>query len=936
VTQAELVGRERELEIVRRFCAAVLTAPAALAIQGEAGIGKTSIWRFAVEFCEQQGHRVLISRPVEAEMPLLFSDITDLLEGVLEETRNALPESQARALDVALARTEPRADAPIGLAVSRGTLEALRAASAFAPVVVAIDDAQWLDPASASLLAFTLRRLKRERISWLVTQRAGAHDPLALDEVSVWSEFHRLDLGPLSIGAISQLVRTRIAGRVPRTALARVHRESGGNPMFALELARALIAVDSASAAAPLPIPQSLREFIRSRISSLPPDLLPLLQMVTTLGRPTTVSLLQALEDPIRGDARLAAAMDAGVLAVEAGGVVRFTHPLLAGAVYADASPERRRQLHARAAEVTTDLEERARHLAVASAGPNEEVAAHLDDAARRAWSRGAPEVAATLAEEAQRLTPPERLSDLGQRGLVAAEYLTETADSGRAREVLDALIQEDVGGPVRARALFLRAIVEFELGPTFELLERALREAGEGGVPERIRALSKLGWDTAVYGGKLAEGATLLREALVLAEQLNDPAPLAGTLTGLAHVEALQGHRSTRLLKRAIPLADRVSLSLSPLAPRPRLWLGVQRTWAADLAGARALLCYEHDTACCHGNEAQRAHALWYLAEVDWRAGAWELARREVEEAYEIYLAGDERYGQAALLPLRALIAAQQGRLEAARADCLEGLRLSERYGVSPLTLRNRWVMGFLELSLGDYDRAWEALEDLPDELMRMGVREPAAFPLLPDAIEVLIALDELDTADQLVSRLEQQARDLHHAWASPAAQRCRGLLSLARGNTDASLVLLTSAVAGFERISYQFDLGRSLLALGNAHRRAGQRRLAEEVLKTARVRFDKLGAPLWSAKVETELARARGRRSPAGKLTGAESRVALLVAEGHTNKEVAAQLFTTVSTVESHLTSIYRKLDLRSRSGLVRRVADGLLDVPPSAAEH
>jgi DNA-binding NarL/FixJ family response regulator len=211
------------------------------------------------------------------------------------------------------------------------------------------------------------------------------------------------------------------------------------------------------------------------------------------------------------------------------------------------------------------------------------------------------------------------------------------------------------------------------------------------------------------------------------------------------------------------------------------------------------------------------------------------------------------------------------------------------------------------------------------------MGAHEPAASAApLPTVVETLVALGRLDEADRLVRRLERRAWALEHARAIPAAERCRGLLLLGRGELEKAIDALESSQAGFEQISFPFDRARSLLALGHAFRRAGRRKLAAGKLAEARLLFEQLGASLWLEITATELRRAAPRPRRDRELTAAETRVAELVAAGATNKEVAARLFTTVATVEAHLTRVYRKLGLRSRSELARGVADGTLTLP------
>jgi DNA-binding NarL/FixJ family response regulator len=244
-------------------------------------------------------------------------------------------------------------------------------------------------------------------------------------------------------------------------------------------------------------------------------------------------------------------------------------------------------------------------------------------------------------------------------------------------------------------------------------------------------------------------------------------------------------------------------------------------------------------------------------------------------------------------------------------------------------LSLLTRWVLGFLELSLGQPVRACEAFEGLPEALEAIGVGEPGFIPALPDVVETFVALGRLEDAEAVLATLQAQATSLQHRWATPAAVRGRALLLLARNDPKGAVALAAEAAAGFEAAGFPLDQGRALLVAGEALRRLGERRRAARKLETARNIFSELGALLWLERAQTELRRASPRPRRDRELTHAERRVAALVAGGRTNKEVAAQLFTTVTTVEAHLTRIYRKVGVRSRTELARKVADGAVDL-------
>jgi DNA-binding NarL/FixJ family response regulator len=279
------------------------------------------------------------------------------------------------------------------------------------------------------------------------------------------------------------------------------------------------------------------------------------------------------------------------------------------------------------------------------------------------------------------------------------------------------------------------------------------------------------------------------------------------------------------------------------------------------------------------------------------------------------------DRWSEAELVQRRTALAALRGRVEEARELAAEGIACADAIHWPYLAAVNRWAIGSLELSLDDPAQACRALEDLPGTETWGRLEAVAA---VADAIEALVGLGRLDGAAELLRTL-QHDRDRGNLWAGPGVRRCEALLLLARGGSEAAAAAAEAAGAGFERGGFPLQSARSLLVAGEALRRGGERRRAGEMLDRAREIFLELGAASWVERCDDELRRARPRPRRDRVLTHAECRVAALVAQGKKNREVAAQLFTTVSTVEAHLTRIYRKLGIRSRTELARLVAAG-----------
>jgi DNA-binding CsgD family transcriptional regulator len=924
-----IVGRDAELARLREFAVSISERAGAIVVRGDAGIGKTVLWRAGLDAAEHAGVRALVTRCAEVEMPLALGGLGDLLDRAFADVANELAEPQRKTLGVALGLEAPPEETPDQIALPRAFVACLRAMAHRAPVLVAIDDIQWLDAPSQRILAFALKRLDDAPVGILATQRGDEDDPLdlrhALDE-----RFAEIRLGPLSVGALHHLVRTRLAVRIPRPLLARVHQASGGNPMFALEFAR-VVAAQGRAATSPLPVPASLEHLVRERVAAYPPDIRALLAVAAAVEHPTP----QLLEAAIDGAGPLLdEACETGAVAIDEDGIVRFTHPLLASAAYAALAPLRRYELHARLAALSDDPEAHARQLALSSAAPDPEVARALDVAAADVRSRGAPDAAAELARHAARLTPSGHRVEREERSLAAIAYLLESARVAESIRALDELLGSGISGPRRARALVLRAFPETDGEKTTRLAEDALEHVGDEAV-QRIEVLLYRSWGFAVQEGDVVAAEESTRRALAAAEEVGDPAVLSSALGQAGALAAMRGRPEPALMERAIRLAATHGRKRAKGLFHTARWRMLrasaarQRLWAGDLAGARTMLEEELETLRGRGIFFERSHLHRDLADVEWRAGNWERAEHHLALHEELTFDGGDRFHEVEGLWQQGLLAASRGRVGDARRLAHESIEHGQSLHWPWQVVWGRWVLGFLALSLDEPADASDALAEVPDLLVRSGIGEPGLWPLQPDAIEAQVAHGRLDEADRLLTTLDEQALALEHRWAKPAALRCRGLLLLARGESEAAVAAAEKATRGFEAAGFPLDRGRALLAAGEALRRLGERRRAAEKLDAASAIFAELGAPLWAERAAKELSRARPRPRRDRELTSAERQVAALVAAGKKNREVASQLFTTVATVEAHLTRIYRKLGVRSRTELARQVADGTLSL-------
>ena len=398
----EIVGRDEELAAVLDFVERPADGLAALTLEGEAGIGKSTLWLAGVEAARERGLRVLVARPAEAEQRLALTGLADLLDGVVDDVLPELSSPQRRALKVALLI----ADASSGPADPRALGVAVRSALSLlaqdTSIVVAIDDVQWLDRSSTGALEFALRRLEDSCVRFLLARRGeGASVESALDV----GRTTRVPIGPLSVGAIHAMLRAQLGRTFARPMLVRLHEGSGGNPFYALELARDLDGAEQV-----VPVPETLAALVRGRLARLPNETRVGLLTLAAVGR-STIAVLQAAGVDTRA---LEPALAADVIEIVVD-EVRFTHPLLSSTLYGEAAAAERREIHSRLARAVTEPVMRARHLALAHEQPDEGIAQELEHAADLARARGATAVAAELAELAGRRTPADA-ADVARR----------------------------------------------------------------------------------------------------------------------------------------------------------------------------------------------------------------------------------------------------------------------------------------------------------------------------------------------------------------------------------------------------------------------------------------------------------------------------------------------------------------------------------------
>ena len=904
-----VVGREAELVKLDELLVGAREGLRVLVLEGEPGIGKTTVWREGIERAAARGFRVLSCRAAQTESRLSFGGLSDLLAPVEAQAFAELPAPQRRALEIALLRVAAEGIALDPRAIATGLMSLISGLAAHGPLLLALDDEQWLDRPSARALQFALRRVETRPVAVLATMRIDQRARVADVASAVAPErLERLRLGPLSLGALHELLRARLGQTLTRPLLGTIERACGGRPFYALEIARALEAQPASVPGRALPVPTDMAEVVARRLRQLPRRTRDELLKASALARPS-LSLLN--------HEALAPAVEARLVSVRHDDdVLEFAHPLFAGALYAAASREQRRRLHHDLAGQVADVEEQARHLALASDGPDEAVALALDRGADLAYRRGAPEVAAELAELAAQRTPQEAVDLRDQRYLRAVRHHVKAGERERAGALAEQVIAGCTTTHVRTSALYLLGEVRGPESPTaaIPLLEQALACAVDD-VSLQAQLETSLGYLAVVIadaGGALRH----LGRAVELAELAGESALLAEAIALRAQAALMFGRGlDEQALERALELEERERDVLFQL--RPSLNVALVYEFTGRIGAARELLVGLRERIVARGEESDLAYVLVHLAGTSLLAGDLELAEREATDALRVAELNGQDIFCAFSLAMRALARALRGDGVGSRSDVSQALEISERIGWPHGVILARWAQGVLALSEGDAAAATAALEPVVALIEQIGVYEWPIAMALPDAIDAFVATGELERAAKLTASLAAWGRTHDRPWALALSARCQALLHAAAGDLPAAERAARRAVVEHERLPMPFELARTQLVLGQIQRRCGQRRAARESLQRAHALFEQIGAPVWARKAHSEMARIGVRRAP-GELTDSEQRVAALAASGLTNREIAAQLFISRRTVEANLARAYRKLSIRSRAEL------------------
>ena len=921
MSAAALLGREAELGELRAFLAEVTEGPVGLVLSGEAGIGKTSLWRAGVEEAGACFGRVLTCRGVETEASLSYAGLSDLLGEALDEAAPSLAAPRLRALEVALLLAEPSDGALDAHAVGLAVRDVLEVLSRDGPVLVAMDDVQSLDRASAGVLQVAFRRLRREPIGVLATVRATHDESLSfgLRDSLAEQRLTELKLGPLSVGALRHLLDERLGLRLTRSELGRLQQASGGNPFFALELGRELVRLeDRPSAGQRLRIPAGLKEAVGARLAKLPEDASDVLLAVAALARPTVELVAAAHGDTERVRTAISAAVTSEIVELD-DSRIRFTHPLLGAICYERAPVWKRREVHRALASAVPDIEERARHLALAAEGPDAAVAGELDRAAEHAATRDATAAAAELCELAAGLTPEDPPA-YRRRVLRAAHYQRLAGELDGAAALLHRLLPQVPAGLERADVLLeLLRTLSGDRRMRRDLFDQALVAAAEDDVRSARILNSRAGLQ--LWDGDVSAGLADARAALESSERAGDPGLLAMAIARVGTLEAYACDVTPGLLERGAEIETRHGLKLEYWAC-PRFELARLLMRRGDIGSSRAMLEHLVASAAARGDESTRAMVQWVLCMLEWVAGRLPRALEHAAAAYELGEELENPHGRLWVGRMKALVEADLGLVREARESAEEGLAHSEGTSNAFGAIAATGALGRIELMHANVAGAAGYLRGLPGRLLAAGMNDPT-WAVWPDAIEAIIGAGELELARAGLDGWERNSKRLASPLALAGVRRCRGLLAAADGDLDAGLTMLELAVSQRSAGAYPLELGRTLLSLGMLRRRALQKKAAREALEQAARQFEELGAPVWAERARAELRRISGRRAGGDELTETELRVAALAADGLSNRQIASALFMGLSTVEAHLSRAYRKLGIGSRAALASRLA-------------
>jgi DNA-binding CsgD family transcriptional regulator/tetratricopeptide (TPR) repeat protein len=888
-------------------------ASGALLLRGEAGIGKSALLGYARS--QAADLRQLAIRGVESEAELAFAGLSELLYPVLDAVA-ALPPAQAEALHSALAL---RAEPANPLAVRAALLSMLATLADVGPVLITVDDVQWVDQSSLEALAFAARRLGAEPVAFLAAVRGDEPVRLGIDPAD------QLVVGGLADDEARTLLRDRVG--LTGATVEHLLRIASGNPLALLELPEVIDTVPEAESVQPPPVGPRVTQAFRERLDLLPDDTRLAVGVVAADGAADSGEVLAALELlDLPGDA-LEPAERAGLLTV-VGDVVDLRHPLLRSVAYHDLAPPDRRRIHEALAGVLVRPDQRERrtwHQAAAALGPDDAVAAALDDVARAAERRGAlPTTAHVFARAARLSEHPDRRA---ARFLASADAWFAAGHWEQALETVDLAAALAVEPGLRADIAASTGQLEaYRGGPERggEILVAAA-DMVETDDPARATRLLTYAVNVAVFAADVPRAVELSERAVACGSRAGGLHRVSGAM---ARVEALLMAGDPAAVDALAPLVQIAEgLAPSDLEDAEHVFsLVVLADYVLEnWDRAERLLDVMERRSRDTGRLFMLAVAFTIRGELDFRRGRWADAYTTVSS---------ELWENPLDFPgVGSWLYAAQARVEAGLGLVADAAEHGSAALAAALATESRAVaafarasLGFLELGRGRPQAAADHFDQVATTMDGSGIAEPGVLWWAGDAIEAHWRLGNVGAARRRLEVLSAQAAATGRTWAQAVAARSAGLLAASAAAAEEAF---TEAMAWHEQLDAPFERARTLLCWGEQRRASGGE--AVPLLEQARAEFDGLGARLWSSQARRLLGD-DGPTVPPVALTKQERQVAALVGQGATNREAADQLFLSPRTIDFHLRNIYKKLNVRSRTELAVRLASG----GPGQTEH
>ncbi|HXD63858.1 MAG TPA: LuxR C-terminal-related transcriptional regulator [Solirubrobacteraceae bacterium] len=917
-----LPGRDAAVSAIRDVLATARTAARGALITGAPGLGKSTLLHTAQTMAGDARVLQATGFPLEADVP--FAGLHQLIGPLLPLDRS-VPARQREVLESALFMGHSTAHGDLGVAAA--LLAVLGAAAEHDPVLILVDDAQWVDQPSLQALLFAFRRLADEAVALI----AGAR-PLEADHPVRLAGLRPIELAPLDVAAAVEVAQAHAASRMTPSQLARVTQLAAGVPLALVQLAEMdydLVALPGGTG----PVTGLVERLFGRRVQQLS-------------APAAMVSLIVALDEPAELDAfvRAADALNAGAAAweeTERRGVLRlseghadFTHPLLREAVLQLAGAARRRRAHtalARAMSERGDSFRGAWHRAAGIVGADESAAAELERAAAGFRDRSGHRTAARALARAAQLS--ESVGERARRLLLAGDSACHAGDADWAAELAAEARADAPARAQRARAELLLGHADAWRGSMEMARRRYERVADEiDDVDPELAALALV--DAAGVGivaGDLAAADAHAFRAAEIDPQALTPAGRVKVVETLGFLHAVLGRTDA-----ARPLLEEAAAWYERMPERFGAEYGAEAlVWLGNYSRARSLLDDLAADARRMGAGLLLTQTLVLRAELGYRTGAWPAALADVHEAVELATDAGQSVHLAYALAGRAILHVVAGAEDAARRDAARAAEGARRHALRVVEESAAFALGALELAAGHPDQALVHLLPLDVAVASTGRGEPAVSLWPAELVEALIGADRHREAAQVLERLDGQAHQTGGDWARGIVDRYRGVLA-ADDRFDDHFARASAAHAAS---GMPFELARTRFLYGRRLRRAGRRVEARAQLRSASASFETLGAATWAQLAARELAGSgeRLRRGPTAdrdELTPQERQIASVIAGGASNRDAAARLFLSPKTIETHLTRIYRKLGVSSRSQLAVLVGTGELVVSAPSA--